>query len=124
MVSMLSALGYLPSLQEQHRALWALSQLSLLILQTAGFKPHWFQELMKFSPSCFQANCYEDSSSLCASLSLILLCNYGSLSTAVAMIHFSPKLCLRTSYLLRYGLFSTFACGVCSARIQVNFCGI
>lgn len=43
----------LPSLQELHSALWALTQPSPLILKTPGIKPQKFQEIMKFGPSHF-----------------------------------------------------------------------
>ena len=47
----------LPSLQEQHSVSWALSQPSLLTFKTLGFKPHWLQELIKFSLSHFLSQC-------------------------------------------------------------------
>lgn len=80
------------------------------------------QNLYSFS---FQANYCGDSFSLrallCAILSLALLCNCGSLCTAAAMIHFSPKLCLHTSYLFLCGLFSPFIYKICSASLEASF---
>lgn len=92
----------LPSLQEQHGALWALSQPSLLTFKTRGFMPHWLPKLMKFSPSHFPIPCLWGIILMffqCASLSFAILHDYGSLPFTAPLIHFSFKPCLRTSYL-------------------------
>ena len=97
--------------------------LKLQVLSLAGCK-----NSQKSAPLAFQVNCYGGSSSLCtslcASLCLALLHNHGSLTTEVSKICFSPKLCLHTSYLLSCGLFSTFSCGVCFARLEADFWGM
>lgn len=49
---------------------------------------------------------------------------HSSFFTAVARIHFFPKSCLCTCYLLWCDLFSTFSCGVCPAGLLVNSWGI
>lgn len=117
----------LPSLQDQHKAFWTISQPSLLTINTLSFKPHCSPEVTKFRPT-FQASHYGDSFTLCTllcvSLSLARFCNCGSLPTAAATVCFSPKPHLHTLYLLSCGPFFTFSWGVCSARLQVNFWGI
>ena len=109
------------------RTLQNLFQPSLLTFKTLGFKPHWLQELTKFSPSHFPNQWLWRNIFCvfpCEFLSLSPLYNHSYLLSTAARIRFSPKPCLHTSYLLWCGLFSTYSCGVCSASLQVNFWGI
>ena len=92
----------LPSLQEQDSTLQGLSQLSLLTFKTLGFKPCWFQEVTKFSPSHFLSHWLCGKFSLCIPLCVplsTLLCNQGSLFSVAPVICFCLKSHLHTSYL-------------------------
>ena len=118
----------LASLQKQSSALQTLPQPSPLTFKTPGFKPHWLQELTKFSTSCFPNQCLWGSISLCihlcASLSLALLCDHSPFPqkhswSASSLNHISA---LPTFF--ECGLFSPFSCSYSSVNLQADFCGI
>lgn len=81
-------------------------------LKTPRFKTTGFWKSLNLAPLTFQANRYEVSFSLCASLYvslfLALFRDHGSFPTTAATNHFSTK-CLCTSYLFWCGLFFAFS---------------
>lgn len=112
----------LPSLQKDPQYFWALLKPSLLTFRTPGFKSCCLQELMKFDPSSFPSQLLWGFISTCVFQSMFY--RYPSLKFPFyhgGTICFSTKLCLSTSCLLQYGLFSAFSCGGYSASLKVNF---
>lgn len=113
----------LPSHQKQSQCLWTLSQpspLKLHALSPADSRTHEIC-VLSLSKSIAVGLPFTHA------LPCVPVCPSpfsSSLSTAVAMIHFSLKPYLHTSYLLQCDLFSTLSCEVCSASLQVDVWGM
>lgn len=103
----------LPCLQEQCSTLLALSQPCLQTFKIPGFKPHWLEELMKFSLSHFQAIGFGKMISLCISLCAFLshpslwppLLPLYSICDPCLSLHFVPSLMWLLLFLLLWSLF-------------------
>lgn len=107
-------------------SLQVLSELSLLIVNVQVLSPCWLYEFTNFSLSGFQSQMlwgfiFPTWVYQCEGLFL----SHVYTCISFPLIHnstgsFSSPPCLCPSYLLRYGLFPTFSCGICSACVLIS----
>lgn len=116
-------LSLLPSFQEYGSIFRSLSQPRPGTSKSPVFEISWLQN-SKFSTSHFPSQYIWGKiislcNTLCAPISLS-----PSFVTLAALIPFSPKPLLLTSYLLQTGLFSPSSCAVCSTSHEFDFLSI